>query len=492
MKKKVYYLLYLFLFVLGLLYACRQDEGLSEKTDGEEYKSALSTAQDFYGEFVQHSLRMRATSEEEGMLVKPVWESSFMQTKGKFTAVEIALCPEFGFNYILPECIAKYQVTGNKRYRISSTRFVFLTDNESGYTQMFLMTIVPRASYLESTQFRPFRKMAYLKRDKEFSGLIFFHHANGTFANGWAYEEGKIISPMSFVSESDPEYVLARNTCMTSITYLVTTCGSWSTQAGEYEFTGSECSSEVVTEYYYSTCGDGGSSGSAGGGGGNYNDDGYNSQIETRDPCATRNALSASTSINNKIDNLSSKVCSSPNSKEDGWIRTSSGEYIYPNSATTNGMRYLTSDVQGKTFMENFHAHPAGGAMFPSWGDLMALSTWYNEGHINVNNYIYGIVSEFGTIVLTIGHEGTFREFAETVVMEDRGFIKPAYEDFVNSSKKSGEDMVCQFIGFLNQSSSGLQVICRPNYAFGREEWAGQWKSLKMESGNRLSSNCNQ
>lgn len=52
---------------------------------------------------------------EEGMLVKPVWKSSFMQTKGNFTAVEVALCPEYGFNYILPECIAKYQATGDKR-----------------------------------------------------------------------------------------------------------------------------------------------------------------------------------------------------------------------------------------------------------------------------------------------------------------------------------------------------------------------------------------
>lgn len=492
MKKTTYYLFYLFLFVLGVLYACRQDEGLSEETDGEEYTEALSAAQEFYNGFVQRSLSMRATAGEDGMLVKPVWKSSFMQTKGSFTAVEVALCPEFSFNYILPECIAKYQATGDKRYRTSCTRFVFLTDNESGFTQMFLMTIVPRASYMESTQFRPFRKMAYLKRDKEFSGIIFFHHANGTFANGWVYDEGKVISPMSFVSDSDPEYALTRNTCMTSITYLVTTCGSWSTQAGEHEFTGSECSSEVVTEYYYSTCGDGGSSGSTGGGGGNYEESGYNSQTNTRDPCATRVALSESNSLNSKIDGLASRVCSSPSAKEDGWIRTSSGEYIYPNSATTNGMRYLTKDVQGKIFMENFHAHPVGGAIFPSWGDLTALATWYNEGHINASNYIYGIVSEFGTIVLTIAHEGTFRDFAETVVMGDRGFVKPAYDEFAKSSKKSGEDMVCQFVGFLQQSHSGLQVICRPNNAFGKDEWSGQWKSVKMESGSSLSSNCNQ
>lgn len=492
MKKTTYNLFYLFLFVLGVLYACHQDEGLSEETDGEEYIGALSAAQDFYESFVQRSLSMRATAGEESMLVKPVWKSSFMQMKGNFTAVEVALCPEYGFNYILPECIAKYQATGDKRYRTSCTRFVFLTDNESGYIQMFLMTIVPRASYMESTRFRPFRKMAYLKRDEEFSGIIFFHHANGTFANGWVYDEGKVISPMSFVSGSDPEYALTGNTCMTSITYLVTTCGSWSTQAEEHEFTGSECSSEVVTEYYYTTCGDGGSSGSTGGGGGNYEESGYNSQTNTRDPCATRSALSESNSLNSKIDDLASRVCSSSSTKEDGWIRTSSGEYIYPGIATTTGMKYSPTDLQGKTFMENFHAHPAGGAIFPSWKDLVALSTWYNRGHINAGNYIYGVVSEFGTIVLTIAHEGTFRDFAETVVMEDRGFVKPAYDKFVKSPKKSGEEMVCRFISFLQQSHSGLQVICRPNDAFGKDEWSGQWKSVKMESESSLSFNCNQ
>lgn len=494
MKKRTRYLLYLFLLVLGLLYACRQDEWLSEETDGEEYSGALSSAQDFYDGFVQRSLRMRATvGEEGGMYVKPVWTSSFMQTKGKFTAVEVALCPEFSFNYILPECIAKYQITGDKRYRTSCTRYVFLTDDESGYTQMFLMTIVPRASYLESTRFRPFRKMAYLKRDKEFSGLIFFHHADGAFANGWVYNEGKIISPMSFVSESDPEYVLTRNTCMTSITYLVKTCGSWSTQAGEHEFTGSECTSEVVTEYYYTTCDDGGSSGSTGGGGGSYNDDGYNSEIETRDPCATRDALSASTSLNSKIDNLAGRVCSLPSAKEDGWIRTSSGEYIYPNSATTSGMSYLTSDIQGKTFMENMHAHPMGGSMYPSWADLAVLSKWYNEGHIDAGNYIYGIVSEFGTMVLTIAHEGRFRDFAETVVMGDRGFVKEEYYKFYNSTNGSVENIICDFISFLNGTKSGLQILYKPNDAFGKPEWSGQWKSVEVESGSRsLSSNCNQ
>lgn len=492
MKKTTFYLFYLFLFVLGVLYACRQDEGLSEETDGEEYIGALSAAQDFYEGFVQRSLSMRATVGEEGMLVKPVWKSSFMQTKGSFTAVEVALCPEFSFNYILPECIAKYQATGDKRYRTSCTRFVFLTDNESGFTQMFLMTIVPRASYMESTRFRPFRRMAYLKRDEKFSGIIFFHHADGTFANGWVYDEGKVISPMSFVPESDPEYVLTRNTCMTSITYLVTTCGSWSTQAGEHEFTGSECSSEVVTEYYYSTCGDGGSSGSTGGGGGNYNDNGYNSQIETRDPCATRSALSESNSLNSKIDDLASRVCSSPSAKEDGWIRTSSGEYIYPNSATTGAMKYSSKDVQGKTFMENFHAHPAGASMYPSWGDLVALSTWYDRGHIDGGNYIYGVVSEFGTMVLTIAHEPTFRMFTKEVLNGDQGMAKKDFDSFYKSAKGSVENIVCEFIQFLNENASGLQVLYKPNGLFGKPEWAGQWKVLNMDSSSYLSSDCNQ
>lgn len=492
MKKTIYYLSYLFLLLLGLFYACRQDEGWNEETDGEEYVEALSATQDFYNGFVQHSLRMRAATEGEGMLVKPVWKSSFMQTKGKVTAVEVALCAEFGFNYILPECMAKYQATGDKRYRTSCTRFVFLKDNESGYLQMFLMTIVPRASYLESTRFRPFRKMAYLKRDEEFSGIIFFHHANGTFANGWVYDEGKIISRMSFVPESEPEYVLTRNTCMTSITYLVNTCGSWSTQAGEHEFTGSECTSEVVTEYYYTTCGDGGYSGSPGGGGGNYEESGYNSQTNTRDPCATRTALSESGSLNSKIDDLARRVCSSPSTKEDGWIRTASGEYIYPNSATTQGMRYLTKDVQGKTFMESIHAHPQGASMYPSLEDLKVLSKWYNDGHINAANYIYGVVSEFGTMVLTIAHEGTFREFAETIVMENENYIKNEYMSFYKATKGSVENIICQFMVFLSESRSGLQILYKPNGIFGKPEWEGQWKSLQRDSEGSLISNCNQ
>lgn len=143
--------------------------------------------------------------------------------------------------------------------------------------------------------------------------------------------------------------------------------------------------------------------------------------------------------------------------------------------------------------MENFHAHPAGASMYPSWGDLVALSTWYNRGHINAGNYIYGVISEFGIMVLTVAHEGSFRNFAETVVMEDRGFIKEKYEQFYNSTNGSVENIICDFISFLNGTRSGLQILYKPNEAFGKPEWSGQWKSVEVESGSRsLSSNCNQ
>jgi hypothetical protein len=43
------------------------------------------------------------------------------------------------------------------------------------------MTISPDLKYLERTDFNPFEKKHYLKRDSKYSGYIFYHDMNGNF-----------------------------------------------------------------------------------------------------------------------------------------------------------------------------------------------------------------------------------------------------------------------------------------------------------------------
>ena len=69
---------------------------------------------------------------------------------------------------------------------------------------------------------------------------------------------------------------------------------------------------------------------------------------------------------------------------------------------------------------------------------------------------------------------------------------KREFKDFYDLAGGAVENIVCQFIQFLNKSESGLQVLYKPNESFGKPEWSGQWKVLDMGSSSSLNSNCNQ
>ena len=75
----------------------------------------------------------------------------------------------------------------------------------------FVMLIVPDLSYLEKSDFKPFYKNTYLERDDDFSGYILYYELDGTFANGWRYEDGELRqtvteTPFTVIGESSGAY----------------------------------------------------------------------------------------------------------------------------------------------------------------------------------------------------------------------------------------------------------------------------------------------
>lgn len=95
-------------------------------------------------------------------------------------------------------------------------------------------------------------------------------------------------------------------------------------------------------------------------------------------------------------------------------------------------------------------------------------------------------------MALTIAHEPTFRMFTKDVLNGEQGMAKKDFDSFYDLAKGSVEDIVCDFIQYLNRNESGLQILYKPNDLFGKSEWTGQWKALDMNASNGLSSNCNQ
>jgi hypothetical protein len=67
-------------------------------------------------------------------------------------------------------------------------------DNKTKKGQGFFMTIMPGLDYLVAKNFAPFYDNSYMDIDENYSGYILYHNINGSFANGWKYENGQIFS----------------------------------------------------------------------------------------------------------------------------------------------------------------------------------------------------------------------------------------------------------------------------------------------------------
>ena len=213
------------------------EEGLLEIRATQEMKNA-------------HSAR-----EAKDMPVAPLWEHASVSENGKHRAAEILLTSEKDFSYAFPEAGDKFKKTGDRRYRQSKTNFVYIADKSTGEETMFMMTVMPELSYTESTKFKPFDKMSYLHRDKNFSGVIFYRNMKGEYVNGWYYSEGKIIGKVNAHTEStDFEMVQTRATDCYDLylVYYVTECSFWGN--GNSENQGWDCYSYYEYEYRYTFC----------------------------------------------------------------------------------------------------------------------------------------------------------------------------------------------------------------------------------------------
>lgn len=213
------------------------------------------------------NIRVRSIKDADAILVRPFWKYVQIQTNQDYTAVEFMLSAENNFNYIMPESASRFKQSGDKRYKLSKTNFVYTINHKTDEENMFLMTIVPSLDYLEQTNFKPFKKMSYLVRDKNFKGIIFFHDMNGDFINGWKYNNGEVTASIYAHLEKN-EFSIAdtRSSCTDYyLEYLVEECTSWGLPNGE--ITGQDCIYYTEWRYWYTAC-SGSGSGNAGGGGG--------------------------------------------------------------------------------------------------------------------------------------------------------------------------------------------------------------------------------
>ena len=107
--------------------------------------------------------------------------------------------------------------------------------------------------YLEKKKFS-FWGNTYLKKDKDFSGMIFYHTVNGEFVNGWQMENSQVIGKIRRkLSGENLPVSFGRTAATTCTTYDVYTyyeqCTDWYTSGEEYIDTTCQYSSQWTDSY---------------------------------------------------------------------------------------------------------------------------------------------------------------------------------------------------------------------------------------------------
>lgn len=68
-----------------------------------------------------------------------------------------------------------------------------LVVKQEGTYGIYAMTIMADPTYLQGNHAK-LKNNTYRKRDKDFTGMVFYHKLDGTFVNGWRYVNGKVTT----------------------------------------------------------------------------------------------------------------------------------------------------------------------------------------------------------------------------------------------------------------------------------------------------------
>ncbi len=130
------------------------------------------------------------------IISKPVWQNAFKTIDTTETAVVVPLKMQGNFGYISPEAEQLYLTTKDERYLQNETQMVIRTKKLRNQIDGFLMTLIPDAGYLKTSNFNAFSS-SYRKWQKGYNGMVLYHTLDGYFANGWYISDGKVTKTIA-------------------------------------------------------------------------------------------------------------------------------------------------------------------------------------------------------------------------------------------------------------------------------------------------------
>jgi len=195
MKKKTKRTRIMAVFVMLLLAsnACRTEMDNSFIENAENQRT-IESIKAWYAVHQPEEIIINPSDGTSRAEMKAVWSHAFVTKNENYEVVETDLMSKVWILHVDSACMAKYNETNDPKYKQCYIRLVFRINLETKDTVGFLMTFVPNLEWLEKSNFKPFIGITYLDRSKPFGGAILFHNMDGSFSNGWRYENGKIVA----------------------------------------------------------------------------------------------------------------------------------------------------------------------------------------------------------------------------------------------------------------------------------------------------------
>lgn len=517
-----------YISVLGLLFACADhmlQEGGNPAARRSKHKNeelTISAARQWYESNYAPVVTTRANaSDPSERLMRPLWDKAKESNRRRYEVVEIPIQTK-GHHIIVDAETAMRWKPGDKADFIRNTaRFVVLYDKKTKKIQSFVMIFVGSYDYLRKTH--SMGRNSYLYREPDFDGSVLFYSLNGTFSNGWKYSEGKIIATISPKPAEELEEESSVNTRV-----LVPECyedcytyyDEWCYEEGFVEedpeyglgfgvvagcipVSYQDCK-DVCYWYDDGTSDDDTWDTSYPNGGVDDNQQTTQQDPQQKpqqgmeqDPCSKSQLMSGDSNFRSQVDkffddNLTATV-------ENGWMKTKTGEYVYPDIREGNAMNYSSSLTSGKVFTEQYHCHPAstGQSCIPSQSDLRKMAFYYQKGRIDVANYSYGVISDVGCISIIITSETQFAAFAKKVYNASGAtepVVNQAWKEYVTGVVLgTPEASVGKLINFFKETNAGLSVMFRTMSSGNKGKHQSEHWSAKdvNANGSYSDKNCN-
>jgi hypothetical protein len=237
-----------FLFLMaGIFFACDQN------LDESDVNSTLTVddARAWYTGHKPEKITLKSGSTETRIkYIQPDWNRSVFSENEKEEVIETDILCNGVFGFMTREMQQEWAKTGDRKYNVPQTRLVTVRSKAAGKKQCFFMTVSGEKNYLEKKNFLT-EQNTYHKKDDDFSGFVLFHNLDGSYSNGWKYENGKVTAAVSFNQytsldislKSAPvchnEYIYYWETVCTNYYYMTSTTPDGVIQ--NWQYNGSSC-----------------------------------------------------------------------------------------------------------------------------------------------------------------------------------------------------------------------------------------------------------